>query len=130
MDMPKKVYRCGDCGEIHDLHWDAERSCMPTPMEGWVCPVCDEFCDDEEEAEGCCASVSPEGELVTCPNCFRDHDKVAHQAEVQIAGHCSVCNPAFSVDQDFKIHDIVAEHAHEHAMKLAGWLQLNDGPFH
>jgi hypothetical protein len=89
-------------------------------MEGWICPLCDEVCDDEDEAERCCASVSPEGELVTCPNCLRDHDQVSHQAEVQVAGHCSVCTPAFSVDEHFKIHDIVAEHAHEHALKLAG----------
>lgn len=114
LKMVKKAYQCGECGSIHDGHYQAERCCMPEPVDVWLCPICDECHEEESDAEKCCEKVVPGGEQVDCPRCLRGHETALHAVEVEVAGHCSVCDPKFTVDQNFQIQDRLDELKREH----------------
>ena len=49
----KSVFKCGECGEIHDEENEAVECCQPNISEGFLCPVCQEFFFDEESALAC-----------------------------------------------------------------------------
>lgn len=103
--MAKKAYQCDRCDQVHDFHHEAERCCQPEVITVWLCPICDEAHEDEEEADTCCADKNVDGRLVTCPNCFRGHDSARESLSIEVAGHCSECNPFYTVDQQFQIGD-------------------------
>lgn len=112
--MVKRAYQCGECHEVHEFNFQAERCCQPEVIDVYVCPLCDEAHEDESDAETCCGAVTPSGEQVDCPRCLRGHETVLHAVEVEVAGHCSVCDPRFTVDQNFQIQDRLDEHKREH----------------
>lgn len=102
--MPKfkELWRCGACHEIHDDEADARECCSPEIIELYGCVECGVVHDSEYEAESCCA-----GEESRCSNCSRDYGETDINAKaIQIAGHCTVCNPLFTLDQRFAIEDM------------------------
>lgn len=107
--MPKRAYECGSCNEVHEYESSAEECCRPEVNEVWVCDICGEAHDDHEAAVNCCVGkVKARGtDTVRCPSCYRDHELVQHAAEVEVAGHCSECNPHFSIEHSFAIGDLV-----------------------
>lgn len=109
--MPKKAYECGSCNEVHQYESSAEDCCRPEVNEVWTCDVCEEAHDEKEDAEKCCASkVKARGtETVRCPTCYRDQELVLHAVEIEVAGHCSECNPHYSIEDTFKIGDMVEQ---------------------
>lgn len=113
--MPQKAYQCGACYEIHDFHHLAESCCQPDIDEVWLCDVCTTAHDSKQEAVECCVnSVKARGqEPVRCPCCLRDQEMVQHAVEIEVAGHCSECNPHFTVDESFAIADLVDERVAE-----------------
>ncbi len=96
------LYKCGDCGEVHDHEDEAQACCMPAVHEVYQCPACEEVYDTHAEATKCCNA----GDLVRCPCCTRDYGvrQIAYHA-VKIAGHCAACQPLFTVDEQFAIED-------------------------
>lgn len=98
----KELYRCGQCREVHDDEDGARECCMPDVMTIYVCPVCEERHDEHEDALKCCGI-----DAIKCPSCYRDHSSVSlgYQA-IQISGHCSTCNPLFTIDQQLAIQDL------------------------
>jgi hypothetical protein len=77
---------------------------MPSIYELWQCPECKKVHDEEHEAHACCE------QLVRCPSCSRDHGAGSLMAfAVRIAGHCSKCNPFFSVEHTLQIEDQYAD---------------------
>jgi hypothetical protein len=118
--MPKKAYECGSCNEVHEFHHQAEQCCRPEVNEVWQCDVCEAAHDDKEDAEQCCVhSVKALGvETVQCPSCLRDQQLVRHAVEIEVAGHCSECNPHYSIDDTFKIGDMVERHVEDQLARL------------
>ncbi|MCY1389113.1 hypothetical protein D9M71_39030 [compost metagenome] len=104
----KRMWECGSCGELHDFKSSAESCCIPDVEEVWVCPCCDEAHGTEQQAIKCCEVLSDEGESsITCPSCLRDHPgDVLAQSAIAISGHCSHCNPLFTIDQQLAIEDL------------------------
>ncbi|MGS0735529.1 hypothetical protein ACVBEG_02985 [Pseudomonas sp. GG8] len=118
--MPKKAYECGSCSEVHSTHYAAEDCCRPEVGDVWLCDICDAAHDEKDDAEQCCInSVKSLGnEAVRCPACFRDQQLVRHAIEIEVAGHCSECNPHYSIDDIFKIGDMVERHVEEQLERL------------
>lgn len=118
--MPKRAYECGSCNEVHEFHHEAERCCQPEINDVWLCDICEAAHDDMEDAEKCCAGkVKARGvEAVRCPSCFRDQELVQHAIEIEVAGHCSECNPHFSIDDTFKIGDLVDQQIAENLNRM------------
>ncbi|MCY1461803.1 hypothetical protein D9M71_794990 [compost metagenome] len=77
--------------------------------EVWTCDVCEEAHDEKDNAVNCCVGkVKARGaDTVRCPSCYRDQELIQHAVEIEVAGHCSECNPHFSIDDTFKIADQV-----------------------
>lgn len=97
----KKAWACGNCGEVHSDIFAADDCCKPDSYEVWVCPACGDSHDTEEAAGACC----PDG-TSSCPNCLRDYSTNPLQlAAIDIAGHCSTCNPLYTIDQQLVIED-------------------------
>lgn len=109
--MPKKAYECGCCNEVHDYESSAEDCCRPEVNEVWTCDLCSEAHSEKEDAVNCCVGkVKTRGaDTVRCPSCYRDQELVQHAVEIEVAGHCSECNPHFSIEQSFAIGDLVDE---------------------
>jgi hypothetical protein len=99
-----RKWECGACNEHHDHEYQAEECCAPDVTELWVCPVCDEGHDKKADAEACCLETDA---CITCPQCLRDHDlgSLSYEA-VKIAGHCTTCQPSFTIDQQQAIQDL------------------------
>lgn len=98
----KELWRCGECREIHDDEDGARECCMPVVIEMYGCLDCDIVHDSEQEAEECCGVFD-----VRCANCSRDYKSIDINAKaIQIAGHCTVCNPLFTLDDRFAIEDM------------------------
>lgn len=112
--MPKEAYQCSACSEVHESEYQAERCCIPDVFEVWLCDICGSPHEKEDDAENCCADRNLDGRIVTCPGCFRDYDSAMHTIEIQVAGHCSTCNPHFTHDEQFQITDLLEEHEQEH----------------
>lgn len=113
--MAKKAYQCGNCEKVHEYHFEAERCCQPEVWDCWICPVCDQAHQEEADAITCCeAQVEPDNQ-VSCPYCLRLHGEARHVYEVQVAGHCSVCNPTYTIDEKIQIADLLERRAEEHA---------------
>ncbi len=75
---------------------------MPSVTELYGCLDCDGVHESEREAEQCCGVFE-----VRCTNCSRDYKSIDINAKaVQIAGHCTVCNPLFTLDDRFAIEDM------------------------
>lgn len=110
--MAKKMYMCCMCEELHERESDAEECCQPEVEEVYVCEVCGEQHDIEQDADDCC----PAGEKHEyCPSCYRDLDVLSlDRAAVAIAGHCQICNPKFSYDEQFAIEDLHYERTGKH----------------
>lgn len=115
---PEKKYECGACQRVHDFHHRAEECCAPDVNTVWVCPHCEEAHDSKEEAADCCMlAAEPMGgfTMVVCPSCLREHQgDPMQQAAVSIAGHCTTCNPSFTLDQQFAIEDLHFEVTGDH----------------
>ncbi len=113
--MPKKAYECSACNTVHEFHHLAEDCCQPEVNDVWLCDTCDESHDDEESAVKCCnGKVKAVGEtVVRCPSCYREQELVLHVAEIEVAGHCSECNPHYSIDDTFQISDLVEQRVAE-----------------
>lgn len=113
--MPKRAYECLRCNEVHENEDRAEECCRPEVGEVWLCDVCDGAHDDEPDAEKCCAgrvkAVGPE--TVRCPSCGRHQALILHAVEIEVAGHCSECNPHYSIDDAFRIGDLLEERVAE-----------------
>lgn len=107
--MPTKAYQCGSCYEVHESYHEAERCCQPSIDEGWSCDVCGEFHDEQEDATKCCIGIvkARSVEPAHCPACHRDQELLERAVEIEVAGHCSTCNPHFTSDETFRIHDLV-----------------------
>ena len=97
----KKMYRCGQCLELHTDEHDAEYCCPTDADEVFVCTDCDTPHENYEEAGNCCS------EKKSCPKCARIYAKqsINYQA-IQTVNHCTVCNPLFSLDQQALIEDL------------------------
>jgi hypothetical protein len=103
MDLKiKALYQCGACREIHDDEDEAMDCCRPDIIELYECPVCKANHNDEDKALTCCGV-----DAIKCPSCYRDYASVSlsHQA-IRIAGHCTTCNPMFTIDQQLAIQDL------------------------
>ncbi|TRO24866.1 hypothetical protein EQ826_15520 [Ectopseudomonas mendocina] len=98
------LWQCGKCREIHEDEDGARECCMPEIYELWQCPECKKVHDEEHEANACCEQP------VRCPGCSRDHGAGSLMAfAVRVAGHCSQCNPFFSIEHTLQIEDQYAE---------------------
>lgn len=92
-------WRCGECHELHIDEYEAHECCQPAVTPVFVCPSCNDCYFDEADAEHCCGFS-----IERCPVCCRNHASSSIDAfAVRIAGHCRVCNPHFSIDQQFII---------------------------
>lgn len=109
--MPRKAYECSMCNAIHDHEHQAEDCCRPEVNKVWLCDVCDEPHDDSECAEKCCVEKikARSVETVRCPACCREQELILHAAEIEVAGHCSECNPHYSIEHAFVIADLVEQ---------------------
>jgi hypothetical protein len=67
----------------------------------YQCGACREIHDDEDYALTCCGV-----DAIKCPSCYRDYASISlsYQA-IKIAGHCTTCNPMFTIDQQIVIQD-------------------------
>lgn len=67
MENAEQVWRCEQCGEIHDDEDEASECCPPEVTVLFRCKVCRETYRKEEEAEDCCPheSDSNDGKLWT-----------------------------------------------------------------
>ena len=102
MDNYKELWRCGECCEIHEDEDDARECCRPSVTELYGCLDCAGVHESEREAEQCCGVFE-----VRCTNCSRDYKSIDINAKaVQIAGHCTVCNPLFTLDDRLAIEDM------------------------
>jgi len=96
-----KAWACGSCDEVHASSFAAEDCCKPEPYEVWICPCCGDSHHTEKAAGACCPGADS-----SCPNCLRDHSGNALQvAAIEVAGHCTTCNPLYTVDQQLIIED-------------------------
>lgn len=50
----EEVWRCEQCGEIHDDEDEASECCPPEITALFRCTACRKTHQSEEEAEGCC----------------------------------------------------------------------------
>jgi hypothetical protein len=107
--MPTRAYQCGACYEVHEFHHDAERCCQRDIDQGWSCDICADFHSEKEDATKCCIGVvkARSEEAVQCPSCLRDQMLMQLAAEIEVAGHCSECNPHYSSEETFRIADLV-----------------------
>ena len=102
MDLKiRALYQCGACREIHDDEDGALECCRPEITELFECPICKKHHEDEDDALTCCGV-----DAVKCPSCYRDYASISlsYQA-IKIAGHCTTCNPIFTIDQQIAIQD-------------------------
>lgn len=98
----KRLWQCGSCDEVHDYEYLAEECCQPDINEIYGCIECGAHHDEKNEAIKCC-----EGACESCQNCRRDYKSRDINAKaIQIAGHCTVCNPLFTLDQRLAIEDM------------------------
>ena len=113
--MPKRAYECDACNEVHEHESSAEDCCRPQVNAVWLCDVCEGSHDDMEDAEKCCVGkVKARGfDTVRCPACFRDQELIQHAVEIEVAGHCSECNPHYTIEDTFKIADLVDQQVAE-----------------
>ena len=95
-------FRCGECREVHDDEDGARDCCMPRVWAIYQCPVCEKLHEEDEDAALDCCGVN----AVSCPCCRRDHSNVSPAGlAVVIVGHCTTCNPFFTVEQQLLIED-------------------------
>lgn len=103
-----RKWECSACNALHEFEHSAEECCAPEVWAVWMCPVCDEAHEAKSEAEDCCAvATATTPDNVTCPACFRIHtgDPLA-QSAIAVAGHCTTCNPIYTLDQQLAIEDL------------------------
>lgn len=109
----KLVYQCPGCERLHD-HEDDAIECCSEVWEVWLCEVCGEHHDTKDDASACC-----EGTEIKCPVCARDYrEKDLDGVAIRVAGHCRVCNPHYSYDEQFQIE-------HHHEADTGRWEGLN-----
>lgn len=101
------LYQCNDCEEKHEEEREAIFCCGEAETI-LICENCQKIYGSEWW--GCCV-----GEI-RCERCSRTHlyqslDGIA----IQVANHCSVCNPIYTLEQREEIEDRFAE-----ATELAG----------
>lgn len=98
----KELWRCGQCYEIHDDEDGARECCMPNITEMYGCLECDVVHFSEEEAVDCCGIAD-----IRCPTCSRDYKSYdINSRAIELAGHCNVCNPIYTLDERFAIEDL------------------------
>lgn len=106
----KTLYRCNECREVHDDEDGARECCMPSISEVYACPVCGEIHSEEADAGECCGF-----DVAHCPSCHRDYGSGhINYSAIAIAGHCTTCNPFFTVDQQLVIEDLHWQATGEH----------------
>lgn len=115
--MATKAYECGHCNQVHESHWQAERCCQPEVYDVWTCDICGEVHEEKDDANSCCHDKMPAEETVSCPNCLRPHAHAQQVYAIEVAGHCSECNPNYSLDQRWSIEDKLEELADERAVQ-------------
>ncbi|MCJ1887388.1 hypothetical protein LNN38_21180 [Pseudomonas sp. LA21] len=86
---------------------------MPEIYELWGCPECGKVHDEEHQALECCE------EYTRCPGCARDFGRghINHFA-IQLSGHCNVCVPFFTVEQQLIIEDRHSQYLGEPGPRL------------
>ena len=102
--MPKfkNLWRCDECRDIHDDEDGANECCPPSITELYECTSCEGMHESEDDAVDCCGSSD-----IRCPNCSRDYRESNINAyAIDVAGHCTVCNPIYTLDQRLIIEDI------------------------
>lgn len=57
---PQLKYKCSECGEVHDDHYEAEECCKPEVYDVYACPICKSNFDDIDEAMECIESCAEE----------------------------------------------------------------------
>lgn len=98
----KELWRCGECCQVHSCEEAAGECCKPTVTEVYGCLDCHEVHNSAQEAEECCGVFE-----MRCPNCSRDYKSLDINAKaIEIAGHCTVCNPLYTIEQRFAIEDM------------------------
>ena len=102
MSKISTVYICSSCDNEHENDWEAEECCQPEVWTMYKCCTCENTHESKTEAEECCDDFE-----VRCPNCARDYaESNINTSAITIAGHCTVCNPLFSVEKEIKIKDL------------------------
>lgn len=98
----RTLYKCGSCDEVHDDEDGARECCQPDIYELYECPTCKSIHDNEDTAISCCGVHA-----VQCPFCLRDYPTISLSSQaIKIAGHCTTCNPLFTIDQQQIIQDL------------------------
>lgn len=115
--MATKAYECGHCNHVHESHWQAERCCQPEVYDGWTCDTCGEFHEKKDDAVQCCSEYLPVDDLTPCPNCLRPHTRAQQVYAIEVAGHCSECNPNYTLEQRWTIEDRLDDLADQRAME-------------
>lgn len=67
MTKPIEVWRCEECGTVHDDEDEANECCRPEITEGYQCGECGTFYVDEVDANNCCAQDGDGVGLCTNP---------------------------------------------------------------
>lgn len=102
MREPKEMFECPHCDDLHDSYQGAKSCCKPVPSKVWLCPECGDRCETEQKARSCCAF-----DEVVCPGCQRSHGgKPMEQAAIAVSGHCTECNPLYTVEQQHAIEQL------------------------
>lgn len=102
---------CEDCDETPCAHScplvgeEAERSEQAEYEAVHSCPICQQEHYEFNEALVCW--ISHEGDPTHCPGCFRPAERPEWRVEIAQAGHCSVCNPHFTLAQSLAISDVL-----------------------
>lgn len=98
----KELWGCGRCREVHDDEDGDRECCMPDITEMYGCLTCNAVHDSESEAVSCCGAAD-----IRCSVCSRDYrENDINSKAIEIAGHCTVCNPIYTLDERFAIEDL------------------------
>lgn len=99
----KRLWQCGSCDGVHEYEYLAKECCKPDIHEVYGCIHCSNHHGEKSDAIKCCDVAGEE----RCPNCSRDYKgRDINAKAIQIAGHCTICNPLFTLDHRLAIEDM------------------------
>lgn len=100
-NKPEMLYQCSQCDKLHDALHDAEDCCQPEVWTVYKCRGCGGIYETETAAADCCATSGED-----CPSCRRHHVSPTELSAIAVAGHCTVCNPHYTLDQQLAIEQL------------------------
>ena len=110
------VYICSNCDNEHGTEWEAEECCQPEIWTMYKCCMCLKNHENKQLAEQCCDDSD-----IRCPNCTRDYsENDLNASAITVSGHCTVCNPLFSAQEEFEIKDLHHEKTGNHGSVSLG----------